>query len=328
MDSEGLITLEEAAMLPCPYQPDYANLPFDADFLSNAAKDGALEHRVQDGVITTRPEWVQQWGQHPLVSYTAAYSTAIHNIQPLTARDGIPTPYEGIKEAIRRLPPSGGGQREVEAELAALHVPTTGRADAKHPAPRADVWAYPTPRAIEGRVRALLKAPHIIRATVEAAFPRHNKGYASLRTVWALRHGRDPATLDKMPPTYRGTWAEQADIFQRHGVEQGDEQATRMWFKQLRRAANDQYAYALEASLEDPHKLEHLWGFGIPNTPKGHVTNKRAWIVTPEEEAALYIPEVRRQLLAYSRQSEPYRPQGKATSSTPDRRIDKRKRDE
>ncbi len=328
MDSEGFITLEEAAMLPCPYQSAYTELPFDAEFLAGAAGSGALEHRYQDGVIMTRQEWVQQWGQHPLVSYMGAYSTAIHNIQPLTARDGIPTPYEGIKEAIRRLPPSGGGQREVEAKLAALPGPTTGGADAKHPARRSDLWAYPTPKEIEARVRALLKTPHIIRATVKDAFPSHNKGYEPLRVAWALRHGRDPSTLDKLPPTYRGTWAEQADILRRYGIEWGDEQATRMWFKQLRRAANDQYAYTLEASLDDPHKLEHLWGFGIPNPPKGRVTDKREWIVTPQEEAALYIPEVRRQLLAYSRQSEPYRPEGKATRSTPYKNLDKRKRAE
>ena len=328
MDSEGFITLEEAAALPCPYQPAYTELPFNAEFLADAARSGALEHRYQDGVIMTRQEWVQQWGHHPLVSYMGAYSTAIHNIQPLTSRDGLPTPYEGIKEALRRLPPSGGGQREVEAEMAALAGRRADRTDAKRPARRADLWASPTPRAIEEWVRKLLKAPHIIHATVEAAFPDHNKGYAPLRVAWALRHGRDPSTLDKLPPTYRGTWAEQADILRRYGIEWGDEQATRMWFKTLRRAANDQYAYTLEASLDDPDKLEHLWGFGIPNTPEGRKKDKSIWIVTPQEEATLYIPEVRRQRLAYSRQSEPYRPEGKATRLTPDKRIDKHKRDE
>ncbi len=57
MDSEGFITLEEAAMLPCPYQPPYSDrtdLPFDAEIVANAAKAGALQHRWRGGTLMTR----------------------------------------------------------------------------------------------------------------------------------------------------------------------------------------------------------------------------------------------------------------------------------
>ena len=155
---------------------------------------------------------------------------------------------------------------------------------------------------------------------MEDAFPPDPPSNWQYRLVWALKHGRDPHTLEKLPNTWHGTWPEWADMLRRYGVDRGDDHATRAARGMLSGIANAEYARALEDSLTDGHKLEHLWGFGIPNTPKGYELDHREWIVTPEVDAEPYIFEIRRQLLASCRQSEPYRDKAKATTTTPDKR--------
>ena len=231
---------------------------------------------------------------------------------------GFPTPHEEIKEALQNLPPSSG-QRDVENELVKRQK-TRRRKPIKSPSlPYTTTRARPSPEAITARVRNLVKDSRIIDATVEAAFPAHNPGYWPMRVVWALKHRRDPHSLNDLPDTWHNTWPEWDKALRRYGVEvppPADETATRYWRDQLRRTANAQYAFALEESLTDQDRLEHLWGFGIPN--KGHDEGGPEWVVTPLEEAEPYIYEIRRQSLSQRRQSEPYRDKAKATAATPD----------
>ncbi len=115
MDSDGFITLDEAATLPCPYQPPYSELPFDAEILASAAKANALEHWWRNGVIVTLPTCVERWGRNPTINPMRA----VGNLSTLANQAGLSLSYEKTQEvmdALKRLPPSSG-QRDLEHDL-------------------------------------------------------------------------------------------------------------------------------------------------------------------------------------------------------------------
>lgn len=307
MDTEGYITFEEAAELTPPYRPPFENFPYDIEILRVAAKAGALHYHRRDGVLLTRPDWVEEWGRDLKISL----HRAINNMMPLFTSAGFEFPYELVEDAWRELP-AGSGQRELDAAvekglggLSPSHRLRRGEESKLSPS-----WSDPTPGEIARTVQRLLKSERIIRATIEAAFPTPSEW--SFRVVWCAKHRRNPETLTRMACN---TWGDWVDIFQRFNAFNGEDPTS--WEAEVLRThrdltwkeARDMYNAALLGTLADPDTLETLWGFGIRDTPK----SGRVWIDTPEEHAQRYIAEIRRQTLAHERQRETYRKKARAT---------------
>ncbi len=327
MDSDGWITLAEAAALPSPYQPPYDALPYDAlpydaEILRNAVAAGALRSESHNGCAMTRPEWVQEWGRNLKITLAAVR----RNLFPLS-RESSGAMEDRVEEILEQLPP-GSGQRDLERALLTQQATPPPYQHGSSPAARHMAQrSHPTPIAIESRVRKLLNTRRIIDSTVEAAFPHNtdNPGRWAERVVWCLKHERHPDTL-----TYLSckSWDDWKTALTQFGVTWGSDpsgkdgdSAMRRQRDLCRRMANARYLRALEESLDDADTLERVWGFGIPNTPEGFKVDRQEWLETPQEEAERYIPEIRRQLLSSRRQSDPYRAKAKAAAGTLDKEI-------